>query len=107
MRDGIRELGAEELAGSGAEAAVRHRFIRRYLSMARYFGEHVVDDDQLDRFRELQREHANLGAALGYTLDADEGSRYRDGAELATALYGYSHTSPLLREGKHCPPNPP
>ena len=101
MLDTIREFGAEELAASGGEAAVRNRFIARYLSMARYFGEHVVDDDQLDRFRELQREHANLGAALGYTLDAAEGNRYREGAELATALYGYWHMAGLLREGKH------
>ena len=101
MLDTIREYGAEELAASGGEADVRNRFIARYLSMARYFGEHVVDDDQLDRFRELQREHANLGAALGYTLDATDGSRYRDGAELAIDLYGYWHMAGLLREGKY------
>jgi predicted ATPase/DNA-binding CsgD family transcriptional regulator len=101
MLDTIREYGAEELAASGGEADVRNRFIARYLSMARYFGEHVVDDDQLDRFRELQREHANLGAALGYTLDAPDGHRYRDGAELAIALYGYWHMAGLLREGKY------
>ena len=101
MLDTIREYGAEELAASGSEAAVRNRFISRYLSMARYFGEHVVDDDQLERFRELQREHANLGAALGYTLDATDGDRYREGAELAIDLYGYWHMAGLLREGKH------
>ena len=101
MLDTIREYGAEELARSGSEAGVISRFVARYLSMARYFGEHVVDDDQLDRFRELQREHANLGAALGCTLDGDDGSRYRDGAELAIALYGYWHMAGLLREGKH------
>jgi predicted ATPase/DNA-binding CsgD family transcriptional regulator len=101
MLDTIREFGAEELAKSGGEAEVRNRFITRYLSMARYFGEHVVDDDQLFRFRELQREHANLGAALGYTLDAADGDRYRDGAELAIALYGYWHMAGLLREGKY------
>ena len=101
MLDTIREFGAEELAASGGEGDVRNRFVARYLSMARYFGEHVVDDDQLDKFRELQREHANLGAALGYTLDAAEGGRYRDGAELAIALYGYWHMAGLLREGKY------
>jgi len=101
MLDTIREFGAEELSSSGAEADVRNRFISRYLSMARYFGEHVVDDDQLDRFRELQREHNNLGAALGYTLDAADGNRYRDGAELAIDLYGYWHMAGLLREGKY------
>src|ERR1700721_2402714 len=62
MLDTIREYGAEELAARGGEADVGNRFITRYLSMARYFGEHVVDDDQLDRFRDLQGEHANLGA---------------------------------------------
>jgi DNA-binding CsgD family transcriptional regulator len=103
MLDTIREFGAERLAASGTAAGVRNRFIARYLSMARYFDQHVVDDDQLDRLRELRREHANLRAALEYTLDAteSESSRYADGAELATALYGYWHMSGLLREGKH------
>jgi len=101
MLDTIREYGAEELAASGSEENVRKRFVTRYLSMARYFGEHVVDDDQLDRFRELQREHANLGAALGYALDAPDGHRYRDGAALAIDLYGYWHMAGLLREGKY------
>jgi predicted ATPase/DNA-binding CsgD family transcriptional regulator len=103
MLDTIREFGAERLTDSGDEADVRNRFIARYLSMARYFGEHVVDDDQLDRLRELRREHANLRAALEYTLDATESEsrRYADGAELAIALYGYWHMSGLLREGKY------
>jgi non-specific serine/threonine protein kinase len=101
MLDTIREYGADELTASGGEADVRNRFINRYLSMARYFGDHVVDDDQLDRFRDLQREHANLGAALGYTLDATDGNRYREGAELAIDLYGYWHMAGLLREGKY------
>ena len=103
MLDTIREFGAERLAASGTAAGVRNRFIARYLSMARYFDEHVVDDDQLERLRELRREHANLRAALEYTLDAteSESSRYTDGAELATALYGYWHMSALLREGKY------
>ena len=103
MLDTIREFGAERLAASGTVDGVRNRFIARYLSMARYFDEHVVDEDQLDRLRELRREHANLRAALEYTLDAteSESSRYRDGAELATALYGYWHMSALLREGKY------
>ncbi len=103
MLDTIREYGAEQLTASGEVADVRNRFIARYLKMARYFGEHVVDDDQLDRLRELRREHANLRAALEYTLDATEAesSRYADGAELAIALYGYWHMSGLLREGKY------
>jgi predicted ATPase/DNA-binding CsgD family transcriptional regulator len=101
MLDTIREFGAEQLASSGTEAATRNRFIDRYLAKARYFSEHLLDDDQLDRFRELRREHANIRAALEYTLSADDRHRDRDGAELATALYGYWHMSGGLREGRY------
>jgi predicted ATPase/DNA-binding CsgD family transcriptional regulator len=101
MLDTIREFGAEQLTASGDETDVRNRFIDRYLAKARYFGEHLLDDDQLEQFRELRREHANLRAALEYTLSADQRERDRDGAELATALYGYWHMSGLLREGRY------
>jgi predicted ATPase/DNA-binding CsgD family transcriptional regulator len=101
MLDTIREFGAEQLTASGTETEIRDRFVDRYLAKARYFGEHVLDDDQLERFRELRREHANIRAALEYTLSADQRERDGDGAELATALYGYWHMSGLLREGRY------
>jgi predicted ATPase/DNA-binding CsgD family transcriptional regulator len=101
MLDTIREFGAEQLAASGTGTDIRDRFVDRYLAKARYFGEHVLDDDQLERFRELRREHANIRAALEYTLSADQRDRDGDGAELATALYGYWHMSGLLREGRY------
>ncbi len=101
MLDTIHEFGGEMLGASGEETAVRERFIGRYLGKARYFAEHLTDTDQLERFRELRREHSNLRAALAYTLDDEHCERVRQGADLANALYGYWHMSGLLREGRY------
>jgi predicted ATPase/DNA-binding CsgD family transcriptional regulator len=101
MLDTIHEFGGEMLSASGSEDAVRDRFIGRYLSKAQFFAEHLTDEVQLERFRELRREHSNLRAALQYTLDDERRERIRQGAELANALYGYWHMSGLLREGRY------
>jgi predicted ATPase/DNA-binding CsgD family transcriptional regulator len=101
MLDTIHEFGAEMLKASGTESLLRQRFITRYLAKARYFAEHLTDPEQLERFRELRREHHNLQAALQYTLDDDRWEQVRHGAELCNALYGYWHMSGLLREGRY------
>ena len=72
MLDTVREFGAEWLASSGEQASCRARHIARYLAMARYFGAHFADDDQLDRYHELREVHSNLRAAMEYALEADE-----------------------------------
>ena len=121
MLDTVREFGAERLASSGEQASCRARHIARYLAMARYFGAHFADDDQLDRYHELREVHSNLRAALEYALeDEDQGAaafesgtgpesdtaagpsaqeRWRTGGELACSLYGYWQISGLLGEG--------
>jgi predicted ATPase/DNA-binding CsgD family transcriptional regulator len=101
MLDTIHEFGSEILNASGGESAIREQFIACYLAKARYFADHLTDPEQLDRFRELRREHYNLQAALRYTLDDDQGERVRQGAELCNALYGYWHMSGRLREGRY------
>jgi predicted ATPase/DNA-binding CsgD family transcriptional regulator len=103
MLDTVREFGAEQLAASGAETAIRNRLIARYLSMARYFRDHLVEDGQLARFRQLRREHDNIRAALEYTLGAQpaQHERVQDGAELASALYGYWISAGLMLEGAY------
>jgi predicted ATPase/DNA-binding CsgD family transcriptional regulator len=101
MLDTIHEFGGEMLSASGNETAIRERFVARYLAKARYFAQHLTDPDQLERFRELRREHGNLRAALQYTLEDDTCEQIRQGAELANALYGYWHMSGLLREGRY------
>lgn len=97
--DTIREFGVERLAASGSQTAVQDRFIARYAAKAKYFGDHLLDDDQLERYRELAREHASLRAALEYSLDTEDCRRAREGAEMAADLYGYWAVSGKLREG--------
>ena len=72
MLDTVREFGAERLAESGEQASCRARHIARYLAMARYFGAHFADDDQLDRYHELREVHSNLRAALEYALEDED-----------------------------------
>jgi non-specific serine/threonine protein kinase len=102
LLDTIREYGAERLAESGEQAAVRDRHIAYFLGLAEDFADHDKDGDQLARFRELRGEHQNIRAALGYALGApgtpeDE----RLAARLASALRPYWEISGLLREGRH------
>jgi predicted ATPase len=129
MLDTVREFGAERLAASGELASCRARHIARYLAMARYFGIHFADDDQMDRYHELRSVHPNLRAALEYALELDDDpasgaapglaagnasgtpglsgpvtataarERWRSGAEIACSLYGYWQISGLLGEG--------
>jgi non-specific serine/threonine protein kinase len=101
MLDTIREFGAEQLTADGAEAALRGRFIASYLDRARHFDARLTAPDQLDRFRELRREHSNIRAALLYALDDESDERRGDGVQLAIALYGYWHMSGLLAEGRY------
>ena len=74
MLDTLREFGADRLAESGEEAACRARHIGRYLSKARYFGDHFADDDQMERYHELRETHSNVRAALEYALGDPVGS---------------------------------
>jgi predicted ATPase/DNA-binding CsgD family transcriptional regulator len=99
LLDTIREFGAEKLAESGAEGVVRGRHTARYLAMARSFGANPIGEDQLDRYRELRAEHANLRAALDYAFAA--GDMDAEAASLATDLYAYWQISGLLGEGRY------
>jgi predicted ATPase/DNA-binding CsgD family transcriptional regulator len=106
----FRAFGAGQLAASGAEAAVKRRFIGRYLAMAAGLGDHLLDDDQLGRLRELRREHDNIRAALDCALGdrATETTETTEvpgpaqapaDVELAIALLDYWRCRGLAPEG--------
>jgi len=103
MLDTIREIGADRLAASGTETAVRDRHVARHLAMARHFRDHFLDDEQLTLIGELRREHANLRAALAYTLEDQAGRTHSayDGAEIVIGLAGYWMAAGLQREGEY------
>jgi predicted ATPase/DNA-binding CsgD family transcriptional regulator len=101
MLDTLREFGVEKLAASGHDAQVRDRLLARCLRMARRFDARFLGDDQLAMFHELRGEHANIRAALTFSLDCHplQRDRERDGAALATALHMYWVISGCLAEG--------
>ena len=67
MLDTLREFGAERLAEFGRVAAVRRRLVAHYLALAQRWGDDPMQD-QLQQYRALSREHANLRAAVDYAL---------------------------------------
>jgi non-specific serine/threonine protein kinase len=99
LLDTIGEFGAERLAEAAEQTALRDRHVAYFLTMASEFSRHAKDDDQLRRYRQLQREHPNIRAALGYALSLPD--REREAARLAADLRAYWEISGLLREGRH------
>jgi predicted ATPase len=100
LLDTLREFGAEQLAAADEVTECRDRHLARYLRLAQNFGARFTDDDQMKQYFALRADHANIRAALEHALESQDGTfRERDGAELATALYGYWQISGLLREG--------
>lgn len=97
MLDTIRDFGAERLAASGAEQAVRDRHLSYYLGLATQFDASPLTG-QLAAYQALRASHADLRAALGYAFSlpppADAGAR------LATSLLWYWQISGLLHEGR-------
>ena len=99
LLDTIREFGAEKLAILGEQDALRDRHITRYVTMAAALGDHPTAEDQVPRYRQLRREHANLRAALDYALATP--GRQRDAAWLAISLYPYWQMSSSPGEGRY------
>ena len=99
LLDPIREFGAAELNASGAGVAVRSRYIAYYLGMARGFRKHAVSGDQLTRYQELRREHANIRGAMEYAF-AIEGND-RAVVDIATSMFLYWHMAGMAWEGEY------
>jgi predicted ATPase/DNA-binding CsgD family transcriptional regulator len=110
----LREFGAQRLALTGSEVALRNRHTLRYELLARQFCERFCDDEQLTLFRELRADHDNVRAAVEYTLGspaeppagqtaaewaAGQPDRERDGAALTRWLYMYWLVSGQYQEG--------
>ena len=67
--------------------------------MAGEFSRHAKDDDQLQRYHLLRREHPDLRAAIGYALDRP--GRAGEAPGWPPTCAPTWEISGLLREGKH------
>jgi predicted ATPase/DNA-binding CsgD family transcriptional regulator len=99
LLDTIAEFGAELLAASGDQAGRQDRHISYFRALAADFSHQAKGDDQLARYRQLRREHANIRAALGYCLARPDHAP--EAAQMAADLRAYWEISGLLREGRY------
>ncbi|MBF6172215.1 LuxR C-terminal-related transcriptional regulator [Nocardia blacklockiae] len=95
MLEPIRQFGHDRLLEHGGDRAARTRHRDHFRALA-LRGQHAYwTGDDLDWFRELLREHANLRAALRFSLDEAP----RLALETATALRPFWEHYRFLSEG--------
>jgi predicted ATPase/DNA-binding CsgD family transcriptional regulator len=109
MLEPIRQYGQEFLEESGESEAVRSRHAVYYLALAEG-ADAQVSERQLSEarpvawFRQMEAEHANLRAALSWSLDeyAEETDERQVelGLRLAVALFWFWHTHAHQIEGQ-------
>jgi non-specific serine/threonine protein kinase len=87
MLDTIREYGLLKLAQSGEKTVIRRRQRDHFLAMAERASAAWVGPDQLELADWARREHANLAAAMDFSLSDEQEAA--DGARLAVALRFY------------------
>ncbi|WP_328474025.1 LuxR C-terminal-related transcriptional regulator [Actinoplanes sp. NBC_00393] len=99
LLDTLREYGLERLRDTGAETDLRRRHRDHHLHLARRFDAEWCGPGQADWYRRLTREHANLRAALDFSLT--DPAEHQAGLELAGALLYYWMACGHPREGRY------
>jgi predicted ATPase/DNA-binding NarL/FixJ family response regulator len=95
----IREYGLEHLRSSGEETTVRRRHRDWYVALAvRAYAEYL-GSSQLGWYTRLRLEHANLRAALEFSLSEPGGAVHV--VDIVAALIHYWTAFAMLSEGRH------
>ena len=97
MLETIREFGLEQLAASGREAVARQRHATWCLAFANDAGPKVRGPDAAVWLEVLERDHANLRAALAWLVERGDGVRL---ARLAGALWSFWKEHAHYAEGR-------
>jgi predicted ATPase/DNA-binding CsgD family transcriptional regulator len=97
MLETIREYGLERLAASGREAEVRSRHADWCLAIAERAAPNVKGPDAAIWLEQLEREHANLRAALSWLEKQRDGRRL---TQLAGALWSFWQEHAHYDEGR-------
>ena len=109
MLEPVRQYARERLEESGTVVRVRERHARYYLKLAEEPGGEEADprmkgSPPVAWLKRMGTEHANLRAALSWSLDIDaeeaDGGREELGLRLAVALWWFWHTLGSLTEGR-------
>jgi predicted ATPase/DNA-binding CsgD family transcriptional regulator len=97
MLDTVREYSREWLTSLGEDVLFRSRHRDYYLAQARLFDAGWQGPAQLDWFRRMRRDHANIRLALEYALDSDPALCL----ELAGSLANYWFGTSRFGEGRY------
>ncbi len=94
----IREYATEQLAASGEEATLQQRYAHYFLKLAEEVEPHLSSPEGDIWLERLEREDANLRAALAWSKANEDA--VETGLRLAGALYYYWFLLGNLREGR-------
>jgi tetratricopeptide (TPR) repeat protein len=94
----IREYAVERLDESGEAEALRRAHVAYALSLAEQVGRQLKGPDQVALSKRLEREHDNLRAALGWSL---EHGAPEMAARLCVALFPFWNMSGHWNEQRH------
>ena len=97
MLEPVRQYAQECLEESGEAGQVRERHARYYLALAERAEQEWMGAQQKTRLEQLETEHDNLRAALGWSL---EGGEAELGLRLSGALGEFWHIRGHLSEGR-------
>ncbi|MEE1826318.1 LuxR C-terminal-related transcriptional regulator, partial [Streptomyces sp. BE20] len=97
MLETLRQYGHEHLRRTGEEDELRRRHRDHYLRLAEHVEEHWFGPGQVDLFTVTRAEHANLRAALEYSLT--QPGQVPNALHMAAALWPYWSVTGLRREG--------
>jgi predicted ATPase len=97
MLETIREFGQEQLEAGGDLEPVMRRHAEYFLGLAVEAEPHLTADDQGEWLDRCDAEHANIRAALRWSIDAGDAGRAQ---EAAGALWRFWQQRGYLAEGK-------
>ncbi len=97
MLETIREFGQEQLAAGGDLDLIHERHARHFLDLAEEAEPHLTADDQGEWLDRCDREHANIGTALRWAIEAGEADRAQ---RAAGALWRFWQQRGQLAEGR-------
>ncbi len=96
MLEPIRQYALEELEESGEAKQMRRRHAQFFLDLAERAEPEHKGPDQVEWLERLEKEHANLRAALGWALSMDDAEAAARGRALWIFWWYHSHQ----REGR-------